>query len=375
MVDADSVIQRFGEDIGAWVRREKRVAMRSPLYDLPGRSFLGFCVVRAIAPELIAQLDALVPPEELGLRMRVPLGRPYVLQGIMVIEGQLMARQQEILDRGDEARTAEDAERTERVISWFARTFSAYRVDAEPWASGARPVQRILEPEDAEPWLVLDAALERDAARIQRALGTLELYALTLHGEQRDGNFDHGPYALDDGRWAAFHELNDLRNDVLPWSTPEVRLPVDAVGVVRVYGAEVEPRFELFGTMSTAPSAAPFATHALLVREGAVVRRAGVEELEALAEQAMAATTALYSRIAVWDDDFRTAYGAPLFVNHLVPFARLAGLDGSEGWMGARAAEVTAQELSRLRGGVPTSVWQHLGDGGGEMFSPVGRGS
>lgn len=368
-MDVNEVIRRFAGEIGGWVRRENRVSMTSPLYDLPGRSFLGFAVVEDVAAELIERMEAAVPAEELGARVRAPLMRPYVLQGIMVIESQLMARQQWVLDAGGAAPGEADAARTQAVIDWCARMFAGYRTDEHLFAGSDAATQPILP--DPEPWLVNAEGAAADPQRLQRAFGALELYALTLHGEQRDGQFDHGPYPLDDG-WAAFHEVNDLCNDVLPWSDDAVRLPVDAVGAVRVFGGEVEPAFELFGTMSTRPASAPFTTTALWAREGDALRPLALEELEALAAQAMEATTLLFRRIAAWDADYRIAYGAPLFLNHLMPFARLAGVGDARAWLTERAAATTASLLPRLREGVPLSVWSHLEQGDDDMFALVG---
>jgi len=371
-VDPNAVIRRFGHDIGTWVRREKRVGMVSPLYDLPGRSFLGFATIRDVAPDLVERLDAVIAPEELGRRMQSVLGRPYVLQGIMVMEGLLMAREQQVLDLGRASLDSDDDERTARVVSWFARVFSAYRADGELFAGDAVATQPVIAPAAVERWLRNAAPEGVDPVRVQRAFGALELYALTLHGEQRDGHFDHGPYALPDGRWATLHEINDLCCDTLPWSTEDVRLPVDAVGAVRAYGADVRPRFELFGTMATEPAAAPYETTALWARVGDDVSPLGIDELEALAALATQATTVLFTSYASWDDDFKTGYGAPLFANHLLPFARLAGLEGVEGWVAERAAAVTQRELPRLRGGDPLPVWRTLVEGDEDMFTPIG---
>jgi hypothetical protein len=368
---ANAVIARFSADLTATTNRERRVAMSSPLYDLQGRSSLGFLVSHDIGAELARRAEAATPAEEVGARMGRLLTRPYFLQLFILFEGYLMGREMRLIEGG--APTGEaavrDAEDTIALTDWFERVCSTYRTDDrlfpgaevfdEPILAAEEVVAQAGEPLDPET-----------AARAQRAIGTLELYALTVHGEQRDGNFDHGPYPAPDGGRLVVHEINDLDNDFLPWVEEPQRLGVDAVGVVRRFAPEARVTCDLFGTSSVAPSGSPFEQLALLVREGEAVRAMGVEELEEIAARATAATGELFARIAGWDAEFRTAYGRPLWLNHFAPILRIAGAADQLDWLREAGAEAGPRDLSVLRGPAVGQVWARLA-AGEEMFTPV----
>lgn len=374
----ETTIYRFGHELNAWCHSSARAKQTSALYDLPGRSQLGFSLVYAAVPGLLRQIDAAIGRRELGASLRAPLLRPTTLQMLIVIEGWLMGRERLIIDNGERLPEAVDRERDradwELVGSWYSEVVGALRGDGEPFPlDGAGPDGRVGAGEtiDDQP-LLDDAAWQQlvagaaplsaaEEARAQRAFGALDLFALTLHGEQRDGLFDRGPWRLADGFAIVLHEVNDLENDVLPWAGEESRLGVDAVGVLRAFRPEVELRVDMWGTTRARPSGQPDRLHGLWARRGAELRPLPLEELEQIAARATAATAALYERMAGWDDDYRTAYGAPLFVNHLVPIARAAGIEGSERELLALAEEVTAAELAGLRGQAEAHpVWGRL---------------
>jgi hypothetical protein len=378
MTDANGVnetIAEFGESITATVRREKRTAMTSPLFDLPGRSSLGFAVTYDAAPGLIERLEPLLAAEELGARMRQPLLRPYFLQLFILGEAYLMGREQLLLDGGgslgDGDAEAADAERTSRVVSYFARVCRAYRTDGQLFPGRVIDTQPVLDSAYATSLAEAGPApTPEEAARIERALGAIELYVLTLHGEQRDGIFDHGPYPYPgaDGRALVFHELNDLRNDYLPWSIEDVRLPVDAVGVARVTTAAT--CFDVFGTMSYEPSSAPIEPLAVFCRDRDELRSMELDELEQIAAQATRATALLFRTYSLWEASYRTAYGAPLFANHLVPLVRLAGEPAIETWLAESVAETTERMLADFLG-APKSIWAHMAGATDKLFTPV----
>jgi hypothetical protein len=368
---ANEVISRFSADLTATTNRERRVAMSSPLYDLQGRSSLGFLISHDIGAELVRRTEAALPAEEVGKQMGDLLTRPYFLGLFILFEGYLMGREMRLIEDGAPSGEAalRDAEDTIAVTDWFERVCSTYRTDdrlfpgAEVFDQPIVAAERVLEPA-GEP---LDPEL---ATRAQRAIGTLELYALTVHGEQRDGNFDHGPYPAPDGSQLVVHEVNDLDNDFLPWVEAPQRLGVNAVGVVRRFAPEVEIVCDMFGTSSVAPSGAPFEQLALLVREGETVRALEVEELEAIAARAVTATGELFGRIAGWDTEFRTTYGRPLWLNHFAPILRIAGAADQFGWLREAGAAAGPPDLSILKGPAVSQVWARLA-AGEEMFTPV----
>ncbi len=375
MIDPDranALISRFASDLVFTTNRERRVAMTSPLYDLQGRSSLGFSVVYDLAPGLVRRLEAALDAEEVGRRMRGLLLRPYFLQLFIFFEGYLMGREQRIVEDGGLSgrQCGEDAERTALVCDWFARVCSSYRCDEHLFPGETVSEQPILEPGQVAEWVAREPLPAELADRAQRAVGQIELYALTVHGEQRDGNFDHGPYAAGDGRQIVFHEVNDLANDFLPWVSAEERLGVDAIGVVRAFSAEAKIDCDMFGTSSVSPAGASHQQLAVLARDSDGVREIDVEELEGVAAAAARATARLYRRIAAWQPEYRTTYGRPLFINHLVPFARIAAAPEVERWLREHGAEAGPADLSVIQGRGPAEVWARLA-AGGELFSPV----
>jgi hypothetical protein len=371
VIDADEVIRSYARDFGAMIRSESRTSMTSPLFDLPGRSSLAFAFVYDVAPEFVDVLERHMPAEDLGARMRAPLMRPYFLQPSLVIEGMLMGRDQRILD-GAESGDGDD-ERTARVVTWAARACGSARTDGRWWPGEPELTMPLLDEGavvafggDAEPFP------RETADRVHRAIGALEVYALTVHGEQRDGNFHHGPYTRADGSKVVFHELNDLSNTVLPWMDETVTLGVDAVGVVDALDAGVDTSFDLFGSMTSSPVEPRREARAAWIRAGGELRPASVGELEALAAAARQATAELYRRIVAWDQPYRTAYGADLWINHLLPLAELAGAAAeARPLLEERAAAVTRAELPRLVGSPPRSVWTHVANGPATRFTPL----
>jgi hypothetical protein len=375
---ADATIYRFGHELNAWCHSSARVKQTSTLYDLPGRSTIGFAVLYELVPPVLRELEEAMPADRLGASMRRPLSRPYSAQLLIVLESWLMGRERRIIDAGERLPDGDDPDRDRAdwslVGSWYSRAAGSLRGDGDAFpVDGSSPEDGpVGAGETIDSQLVLGevemAALGADeepldaerASRAQRAFGALDLFALTLHGEQRDGLYDHGPSHRDDGWSVAVHEVNDLDNDILPWSSAETRLGVDAVGSVRAYRPEVDVRVDMWGTLGVHPVGPPDQVRALWARRGEELRRIELEELEELAARATAATAGLFKGMAAWEPDYRITYGAPLFLNHLIPIRRQAGITTDEELLWERADAITAAELPRLRGEGAHPIWGRL---------------
>jgi hypothetical protein len=311
------------------MRRENRGALRSELFDIRGRTWVGFECYYAAAPALLRTLCERSSPEALGAAMKQPGRRPYYLQLFILMSNYLSAREQRILRAGirPEGHDEQALADLSVVVDFFARTARTYRNDGEvvPVAPGFD--QRIL----SDDWVARCAELlgpADDLIAVQRFVARLALYLFLLHGEQRDGNFDHGPYPLDDGRFLLIRELNDLDNGFLPWA--ETANPLSISNVCVAYALrDVEAAFTIFSGSITEPL--EFESHveavAVFTREGDELRRFTEAELEELPRRAAQLQLELYKRVVDWPALERTRYGLYLYANHLAPFFTLAGAD------------------------------------------------
>ncbi|WCB91804.1 hypothetical protein DSM104299_00481 [Baekduia alba] len=305
--------------------------MKSELFDIRGRTWVGFECYYAAAPALLRTLCEHRSPEALGRAMRRPGSRPYYLQLMILMSNYLSAREQRVLATGTPPEASDpqaDADLA-TVVDFVARTAGAYRTDGAVMPTAPDFDMRIL----SEDWIARCAALLGPRERlpeIQRFVATLSLYGFLLHGEQRDGTFDHGPYALPDGTRLLVRELNDLDNRLLPWAEHDDPLPIANVCVAYAL-RDVEMQFSLFGGSLTDPVDFLDRTErvALFTREGDDLRALEPDEMAALAHRAGELQLRLYQDVVAWPAIERSRYGLYLYANHLAPFFRLAGAEAA----------------------------------------------
>jgi hypothetical protein len=371
---ADDAIRIFGECHKRTMRAERRTAMRSALFDLPRRSSLGWEAIHEHGPRLVRELQALAAPEDLGRRMRAAGQRPYQLQAFILICGFLAARQQHLLDAGlapGERWTGEDPDDVALVADYWARLTGAYRDGPGLLPEDGDGSMRIL-PADTVAELAEHLRPPADFAPARRMTATLELYSFVLHGEQRDGIFGHGPYALADGATLFVKEYTDLQNIDLPWAATEARNLYPNV-IVAYATRGVTVTCDLFGGLLTDP--ADFSARL----EGLAVLTRGehgvepVDDLSTIQRAASAAKDELYMRAIGWDETYKIAYGAPLFANHIAPLFALAGEPGAYPRIAA-AFEATAERMVEpLRANDVPSVWAHMASTNGPFYWPIAR--
>lgn len=375
------LIRLFGEAQKNAMRAERREALRSILFDLARRSPLGWrCMYEHQVP-FLREIAQLTEPEELGRRMRGLGRRPYAIQPFILMCSHFGWRQQAMLDAGlrEGEPFAEDRPGELALLcDFWARLMTGYRQDGHLLPEEAGLTCQILHPAELE-------LLERgtsgggsnDVAQVRRMAATLELYNFVLHGEQRDGIFGHGPYALADGSTMFVREFNDLRNDYLPWAAIATQNPWDAI-VIAYRGRRVEVHCDLFGSMTVSPPEFTDRLEGICVlgrREGDVAPTPlGADAIAEVQAAAARAQEQLYLAALGWDDHYKIAYGAPLFANHLWPIAKLAGARPEMGDRIMTAFDETAQrETDALLAGDVPSVWKHMGDYPGDMYWPVTR--
>jgi hypothetical protein len=222
-------------------------------------------------------------------------------------------------------------------------------------------VTALLEPFDPEAY-----------GTARRLLATLDGYAFLAHGEQRDGIFGHGPYDGPDGTTVFLKEVNDLRNDLMPWAQTPTRNLLD--NVVFAYACrDTHVVCDFFGGLVTDPL--DFTDRieriAVLTNDGGVLRPVPRDAWPELAAAAAAATSEIWASVVEWDPRMKAGYGATLFANHLKPFCDLAGIDAN-----ARLAAAAQETVDRYLDGVlagPAAplVMVHWGATEGDLFWPV----
>lgn len=320
-------VEEWGNALREAIRRENRARMESALFDVQRRQIIGYECYYEFAPTLVAAMvEAGLRPRDLGRRMRGLLSRPYQLQIFELIVNPLMAREQRLLAGGSGPAEVDryDREQLPLLAEYVFGLVRAYRGEERFGPTvGNEASNRVLEAADIE--LCAESTVSADRARVEeigRMIGEIGLHSILLHGEHRDGIFDHGLYPGPEGTRLLVREINDLANEFLPWSTPQVRLSVSGIAVVQGY-READLRFDLFGTSSAEEEAAtgPVERVGILVRDAAGVRPIDLAELESLLGEARAASAVLFAEVAAWEESERTLYGAYLYANHLRPFA------------------------------------------------------
>jgi hypothetical protein len=373
----NELIALFGRHHLAEMRAMKRSVQTSMLFDLPRRSPLGWHCLYEHEAQFLREVCEYATPEEIGLGMRRLGSRPYLLQPFIIMCSYLAARQQRMLDLGLRQGDPFPEERPEDlvfVVDFWARMQGASCTD-----------DVILPGEIGGAWRILEAEaiadLERRAqpvdperyTKIRRMAATLELYEFILHGEQRDGIFGHGPYALGDGRILFCKEFNDLRNEYMPWAQTQARLPVANVVIAHV-AHDVQIRCDMFGSMTVEPHELGDRLDAIVVltNDGGELRELGEDAWTELQHVAADAQEELFLTAVEWDERYKIEYGAPLFANHLKPIFDLVGMPEDAGRRAMEACQQTADRMvDELLATEMPSIWAQMADPQGDMYWPM----
>ena len=273
-----SCVAEWGDALRDAIRRENRARMESALFDVQRRQIIGYECYYEFAPQLVTALVAAgLEPRAVGAGMRGLLTRPYQLQIFELIVNPLLAREQRLLTGGEGVAEVEryDAERLGPLAEYVHELVRGYRGE-ECFGPTVGNESANLVLDAGEVALCAASTAPTKAGELEaigRMVGEIGLHSILLHGEHRDGIFDHGLYRGPDGTRLLVREINDLANGFLPWSTPEVRLSVSGIAVVHGY-REASLRFDLFGTSSVEEAGATGAIErvGLLARDADGVR-------------------------------------------------------------------------------------------------------
>jgi hypothetical protein len=371
----NGLIATFGQHHKAALRAEKRASASSPLFDLLRRSLVGYFFKWDHTATFLREVAAVISPEEVGRQMKRPGMRPYYMQHFLLMQDVLSGRQQRMLEAGLSYGDPFPGERLDDLAftaDFWERSCRAYRGDGGLFPStdrsqpildevGVTEVEALLEPFDAEAYGVA-----------RRVLATLDGYAFLAHGEQRDGIFGHGPYPGADGTVLFLKEVNDLRNDLMPWTQTSTRNVLDNV-VFAFACRDVEVICDFFGGIVTDPLdySDRIERFAVLTNDGGALRPVPPEDWPAIVEAATEATNEIYFDVVGWDPRMKAGYGAMLFANHLKPFCDLAGIDAN-GRLTAAAEGCIERYLDEVLAGPPAPlVMVHWGTTDGPLFWPA----
>jgi hypothetical protein len=383
--EMNRLVAIFGASQKNFMRMEQRSSLRSALFDVPRRSSLGWIGIYQHGASLLRQLTKLVPPEEIGQRMKQLCSRPYYLQLSILMCSFFGARQQLILDRGlkpGDPLSDEDDTRIDDalfLVDFWRRVARMYRNDGCLLPAENGYTQAILpqsEVDELAAWI--EPCTPEHRRSIRRLAATLDLYSFILHGEQRDGTFGHGPYPQPNGAIIVVHEYNDLCNQFLPWADTSTRNLYPNLAIVRRLRAGVDTRFDLFGSIlyKTADVDRFIIGESLLTRAGdGALRQILWDEIPEIQHRAAEAQNELYVKAAGWTPRYKAEYGIYLFANHFYPFFQIAGLNPSWGETIRRSFETAVEPLVEpmlKRAEIP-SIWPFMATTEGDFFWPVTR--
>jgi hypothetical protein len=360
------------------MKNEARSDLASDLFDVRRRTWVGFECYYEAAPALLRRLVTEgVSPEEIGRRMKVPGSRPYYLQLFLLMSNYLGSRQERVLQNGTapERQSEEAFEDLRTLVEFFARTTAAYRNDGDLMPIAPDENQCVLE----RSWLAKVVDLlgpTDDLAAITSMSAMLSLYLFILHGEQRDGQFDHGPYPGPEGTQVIVREFNDLGNTYMPWAGPRTEIPYSNVCVAYAC-SDVAMRFTIFGGAVTDPSEIGCRVKAVaaFTRVGDELHPLDAEDMAALAAAAKREQMEIYRRVVAWEPVERWRYGLYLYANSLIPFFTIVGRGQLAGEITAQFEEIGGRVAHELDGDAPLPLLfgYYSRRPEGAIFAPVDR--
>jgi hypothetical protein len=336
-VITEQTAQQVQDEFEAAIRKfmaERSTVIETTLFDLPTKIVLGQYCGYDVLPKVTAELERRIPAEELGRLRRGP-GTSLGLGLCGYLWIYLFGRLQRYLDAGwpDKDVDLGDHEPAAAVIRYWEGVARAYRADGTLVAGQTRTdgVIRALDPDDVAR--LSEAALSRgpvkDPAVVRKALAQMELYCFLIHGEQRDGIFNHGPYALEDGSTLVVKELTDLQNRFMPWVTEDRRLSFPRV-VVPIVFKDVEAWFDMYGTLYTDPEDYyPYVT-GMEILAGDDLESITPEQLDSIGGEAHAVQRDVFRVMAGWDEQYKLLHAATQYANVNHPLLELAGASDDE---------------------------------------------
>lgn len=312
-------------------------------------------------PELMRQIDAAMPAEEIGRRARRPGCQVDTCYLWSIANFFLLGRK--IMAMIDPA--ADDPEATATVLDFWERAALAYRGDdgtRQAWDDGtARPydeatIARLLAG-------VTPIADDEHRASVQRFSATLVNHLFLLYFDTRAGYGDTGPYEVpgEPGRTVIVRDLYRLGHGDFPWSEVAKDVPYHHLTAALVLDG-VSSTITDFGTSNHTPE--DYLDHlvgfGLFTTDGlppGELRLVPPEEYDGILAAVRRAQAQHYRAIAGMERDEKIRAGAYVYFTFLRPFAEEAGIADQLDWSVPRDLPEPIYELMSAmegdNGGVP----------------------
>jgi hypothetical protein len=314
---------RYHSEI-AYALTMERTALESAL--IPVSAYILIACVECYRryPEMIAEIDAAVAPEELGRaghRLATQIDPVHLWA---VANFPLVGRK--VLMGAGLVDAADDERRLATIFDFWSRAARAYRFDdgthQSADADGATPYRALVDE------IVAACAPVSERAEISRLNALLTSYLFLLWFDTRSGYQDTGPYLLPDGRVLLLRAYNGLGVSHFPWSAEvSAAMPfTDVVGAFVLSGVRLQTTD--FGTSLTRPDDywPRVESFAFFDVAGGTLAPIDRDGRAALGAAAKAAQRQLYRNIAAMERSAKIDAGAYVYFAFLRPFAELAGV-------------------------------------------------
>jgi hypothetical protein len=339
----------------------KRTSLTSGL--IPVREYVGYAGIEAWYrwPGIYRRLDAAVPAEELGRRMRgvgtmTTTAHAFALP-VIPFGGWKAAQAMGAFGLLPAADADAEAERVRTIVDYWIRWTEAWRGDGfrTCWDAGGslHTCDRTVIDTLAASAVGVDTPEANRSAR--RFVAGLQQYLFLLYLDTRLGTGDSGPYPLPGGRTMIVREYSALAESWIPWSGVGASVPHGNLVVGLVFRPGVSNRVNDLSSTFSVPADNLAWLEAMAVAaptpDGGLVP-VDPSDLPGILAEVRTAQAACYRMINGWSFEEKVRNGAHVYFRGLLyPFTKAAGIDDDIDWNipGADAGAV----LPIFAGGLP----------------------
>jgi len=353
----------------------KRTSLTSGL--IPVREYVGYAGIEAWYrwPDVYRAIDAAVPLEELGRRMRgvgtmTTTAHAFALP-VIPFGGWRAAREMGAYGLLPVApdQDGRDEERLRTIVDTWIRWTEAWRGDGfrTCWDAGGRLDTCDRDVVDTlAGWAVgVEGPDANRAAR--RFVAGLQQYLFLLYLDTRLGTGDSGPYPLPNGRTMIVREYSALAESWIPWSGVGADIPHGNLVVGLVFRPGVSNRVNDLSSTFSIPADNLAWLEAMAVAaptpDGGL-RQVPHEDLPGILAAVRTAQAECYRMINGWTFEQKVRNGAHVYFRGLLyPFTAAAGIDDRIDW--SIPGEEAAAVFPIFAGGLPAEA------GGDQVAYPM----